>query len=677
MISVQVQTSHDFCEPFKKRRIVEVLVDEAQVKEPEAWKIARSIERKIKRLNPETITTAEIREEVNSQLRNRGMLNEARKHERVGIPTAEIKNLIREHDNSNANVGRNPEAVHKYIADRGMKQYTLMELPSHIAKAHDKGNFHIHDLEYFPSRPLNCLQHDLRCFIRHGLKVDGSGEHTSSAGSAKNIETLVNHAGQVLMASQVFMSGGQSMPFLNVFMAPYIHGLPYERIKQAMQMLIFNLNMSYVSRGGQAVFSSVNMEFDVPKILEEETAWGPSGKAVGTYGDYIDETKLLRHAFTEVLLEGDSMGKPHLFPNSVYVLRKESLQEENYEALRQVHELSAKFSTPYFANVLPKWTGGHSNLMGCRTRLNTNWTGDWDKDTLRTGNLAYVTINLPRLAYKGDVLDGLADILPIAEEVLLIRRQQALKCMREYGLQDFLSQKMGNEKYYRIENATLSFGFVGINEMLKAMGIEDGILSTEGQRTAEGVLQYMNDYAKDLQEETDYRWTILQTPAETTAHRFAELDRRAYPKAVVNGEPGSSYYTNSTHVPVDSGLNIIERIKIEEKFHPLTAGGHIFHAWIGEATPDVDALTSLTSKTIQNTNTGFFAYSSAFSYCFYCNTHMRGLQDKCYNCKNTETVEWYDRITGYVQAVGHKKNASGGWNPGKQNELTDRKRNGI
>jgi anaerobic ribonucleoside-triphosphate reductase len=96
--------------------------------------------------------------------------------------------------------------------------------------------------------------------------------------------------------------------------------------------------------------------------------------------------------------------------------------------------------------------------------------------------------------------------------------------------------------------------------------------------------------------------------------------------------------------------------------------------FLGEARPDVDVLTSLTQKIVQKTNTGFFAYSSAFSYCFYCNTHMRGLQEECFNCRNSETVEWYDRITGYIQAVGRKKNASGGWNAGKQNELADRRR---
>jgi ribonucleoside-triphosphate reductase len=228
-----------------------------------------------------------------------------------------LRETLKTHDKNNANMAKNPETVHKNVADKVMKQLALACLPSELEKAHLKGDLHCHDLEYFPARSINCLQHDLRFFIRNGLKVDGTGEHTSVAGPANNIETLVNHAGQILMASQVNMSGGQSLPLLNVFMAPYAQGLSYERIKQAMQMFIFNLNMSYTSRGGQSVFSSVNVELDVPKFLEDEVAWGPGGKQAGVYGDYSDEARILQKAFTEVLAEGDALGKPHLFPNPI------------------------------------------------------------------------------------------------------------------------------------------------------------------------------------------------------------------------------------------------------------------------------------------------------------------------------------------------------------------------
>ncbi len=115
-------------------------------------------------------------------------------------------------------------------------------------------------------------------------------------------------------------------------------------------------------------------------------------------------------------------------------------------------------------------------------------------------------------------------------------------------------------------------------------------------------------------------------------------------------------------------------IKIEEKYHPKTLGGHIFHAFMGESYSDPDSLMSLTDKIARNSDIGFWAYSSALSFCVRCKTLMKGLQDNCAACGETKEVEWYDRITGYVQQVGRSRSASGGWNPGKMQELLDRKR---
>ena len=142
-------------------------------------------------------------------------------------------------------------------------------------------------------------------------------------------------------------------------------------------MWVFNQNMSYVSRGGQSVFSTVGLEFDIPSWLEDEPAW-VGGKTEGVYGDYLEETQTLMRAFNEVMMEGDGYGKPHLFPNTVYYLRDSSFDYP--DLLEKVHELSSKFSIPYFAKEVNK--GGYHNVMGCRTRLNSNWTNNSDWDTL-------------------------------------------------------------------------------------------------------------------------------------------------------------------------------------------------------------------------------------------------------------------------------------------------------
>ena len=200
------------------------------------------------------------------------------------------------------------------------------------------------------------------------------------------------------------------------------------------------------------------------------------------------------------MLKGDFVGKPHLFPNSIWMIREEMMKDELENDFLEVHNLSSKYSTPYFANCLPSYAGGHSNVMGCRTRLNTTWTGEWDSDTLRTGNLAYVSLNLPRLGYQedGTLYERLDKILGLAEQVLLIRRQHALKCLGDFSLLPFLTQKDGDgNPYYRVENATLSFGIVGMDETLRALGIEDGIVSTEGQREANSILDYINTYVND------------------------------------------------------------------------------------------------------------------------------------------------------------------------------------
>lgn len=676
---LKVRTSRDTIEPFDMSKIANTLIEETGASQETAFEIASDVWKELKKLNVEYLTAPIIREMVNAKLIEYGLEDLRKQYTRLGIPVYNITSLIENGDRSNANMIHNPESIHKYVADEALKQYALLKmLPSHLADAHMSGDIHIHDLEFFAGRPLNCMQHDIRTFIKYGLKVDGTGDHTSVAGAPSHMETLMNHTGEVMLAAQQNMSGGQGMSLWNVFVAPFATGRSYDEIKQCIQMLVYNLNMAYAARGSQVPFTSMALEFGVPKFLEDVTAYGPRGEVVGTYGDFEDETRLIQRAFTETLLAGDEEGKPHLFPNTIYTLRKETLNGDYDEDLRLVHELSAKYGSSYFVNMLPDYRNEMANYMGCRTCLQDTWTGDWDEDCLRTGNLAYVTLNFPRIGYQSkdedQVFEYLDEYMDLAVETLMMRRQQGLKCFQDFGILPFLNQKVEDDTYYRIRNSTLSFGFVGLNEMLLSLfgaGIDDSDANKFGVKC----LEYVNARAKALQEETGLRWSVLQTPAESTAYRFATLDKERFgDKAIVQGEGNANYYTNSSHVPVDTGVSLIDKIKIEEQYHSLTPGGHIFHAFMGESYADPDSLMSLTNKIARNSDIGFWAYSSAMSFCLKCKTLMKGLNNECPSCGEKEDVEWYDRITGYVQQVGRAKSASGGWNPGKRQELLDRKR---
>lgn len=676
---LKVRTSRDTIEPFDMSKIANTLIEETGASQETAFEIASDVWKELKKLNVDYLTAPIIREMVNAKLLEYGFEDLRKQYTRLGIPVYNITSLIENGDRSNANMIHNPESIHKYVADEALKQYALLKiLPSHLADAHMSGDIHIHDLEFFAGRPLNCMQHDIRTFIKYGLKVDGTGDHTSVAGAPSHMETLMNHTGEVMLAAQQNMSGGQGMSLWNVFVAPFATGRSYDEIKQCIQMLVYNLNMAYAARGSQVPFTSMALEFGVPKFLEDVTAYGPKGEVVGTYGDFEDETRLIQKAFTETLLAGDQEGKPHLFPNTIYTLRKETLKGDYDEDLRLVHELSAKYGSSYFVNMLPDYRNEMANYMGCRTCLQDTWTGDWDEDCLRTGNLAYVTLNFPRIGYQSkdedQVFEYLDEYMDLAVETLMMRRQQGLNCFENYGILPFLNQKVEDDTYYRIRNSTLSFGFVGLNEMLLALfgaGIDDPDANKFGVKC----LEYINQRAEALKEETGLRWSVLQTPAESTAYRFTTLDKEKFgDKVIVQGDGNANYYTNSSHVPVDTGVSLIDKIKIEEQYHSLTPGGHIFHAFMGESYADPDSLMSLTNKIARNSDIGFWAYSSAMSFCLKCKTLMKGLNNVCPSCGEKDDVEWYDRITGYVQQVGRAKSSSGGWNPGKRQELLDRKR---
>lgn len=676
---LKVHTSRDTIEPFDLSKIANTLVEETGASQETAFKIASDVWKELKKLNVEYLTAPMIREMVNSKLIEYGLEDIRSNYTRLGIPVYNITSLIENGNRDNANMVHNPETIHKHVADEALKQYALLKmLPPHLADAHMSGDIHIHDLEFFAGRPLNCMQHDIRAFIRYGLKVDGTGDHTSVAGAPNHMETLMNHTGEIMLAAQQNMSGGQAMTLWNVFVAPFARGRTYEEIKQSVQMLVYNLNMAYAARGSQVPFTSMGLEFGVPKFLQDVTAYGPKGQVVGTYGDFEEETRLIQRAFTETLLQGDKDGKPHLFPNTIYTLRKETLNSEYEEDIRLVHELSAKYGSSYFVNMFPKYRGNMANYMGCRTCLQDTWTGDWEQDCLRTGNLAYVTLNFPRIGYQSkdedQVFEYLDEYMDLAVETLMLRREQGLKCLNDYHILPFLDQDVDGEPYYRIDNSTLSFGYVGLNEMLLAL-FGEGIENPDANKFGVKCLEYVNERANQLKDDTGLRWSVIQTPAESTAYRFATLDKKQFgDKAIVQGSADASYYTNSSHVPVDTQGSLIDKIKIEEKYHSLTPGGHIFHAFMGESYSDPDSLMSLTNKIAKKSDIGFWAYSSALSFCLKCKTLMKGLNNICPTCGETEDVEWYDRITGYVQQVGRAKSASGGWNAGKRQELIDRRR---
>ena len=313
----------------------------------------------------------------------------------------------------------------------------------------------------------------------------------------------------------------------------------------------------------------------------------------------------------------------------------------------------------------------------CRTALPMNYRKNYDDDCLNTGNFMYTTINLPLIAYESkdeeEFYKTLDYYCEIVYKTLHHRRAEVEKALYDLHTSDFLLQKdkETGKPLYTLDRATYTIGFCGLNEALLEL-YGHGVLEAhdEGVR----IVQFLNDKKNEFNNRDGWRWSVIGSPAESTSSRFAKINKEKYADAIVQGEKGNYYLTNSSHIPVSDTSDIVEHIKNADTYHPLTLGGNLLHIWLGEVWSDPEALWKLNQK-ILKTNTRFWAYSKVFTYCQECEFTINDNLKKCPICGSEDLVV-YDRITGYYLPVITRRgdDVSQQWNNGKLQEFKDRYR---
>nr|QNO51649.1 hypothetical protein IGDPAKFA_00003 [Methanosarcinales archaeon ANME-1 ERB6] len=385
----KVRTSDGHMLKWDREAIVKQLLRETKLSEEfyagssamdedTAREIAREAEKRIKIMGISQLSGALVREIVNQIL-----LEEYPEQEwknictRVGTPVYDAHLIdIGEgfEAQENANLQDNAETSHKKKADKICKEQYLLLLPPKLADAHLSGDLHIHDLEYFGTRGF-CQDWDLRYFFYYGLMPDGSGTKASVAGPAKKPEVAILHAVKILGSAQTNFAGGQGFFNFLTFIAPYFEGLSYEEIEQLMQMFVYEMTQMQVARGGQLVFSSVQLNPGIPKIWKDKPVVYKGAICNGeqaplrTYGEFEREVRLAFKALMNVMLQGDYWGKPFNFPKPEVAIEPQFLEEdEEFNKRHQdlptygelydlAFELTAKYGTPYFDNKIPEYRG--------------------------------------------------------------------------------------------------------------------------------------------------------------------------------------------------------------------------------------------------------------------------------------------------------------------------------
>lgn len=485
--------------------------------------------------------------------------------------------------------------------------------PKEVGEAHINADLHIHDLDMLNGY---CAGWSLRDLLYEGLNgVPGHIQCTppkhlfAATGQMANfIGTLCNE-----------WSGAQAFSSVDTYLAPYVRidKADYKMVKQAIQQLLFNLNVP-TRWGGQTPFSNFSFDFVCPKDLKDQNPI-VGGKPVDfTYSDLQKEMDMINKAFIEVITEGDGSGQPFTFPIPTYSITKDFPWDS--EIADMLFEAAAKYGMPNFLNyVKSDLDPTDIRAMCCRLHLDLRELrkrgGGLFGSADKTGSIGNVTINCARLGYvyKGDkesLLKQLDHLMDLAKISLELKREFVAHHL-ETGLYPFTKRYLGTFK-----NHFSTMGVNGMNEMIRNFSNDqEDITTDEGQQLAEEVLEFMRNKMVHIQEETGHLYNLEATPGEGTCYRFAKEDKKRYPNILQAGYLDCPYYTNSSQISVGHTDDPFEELTLQDKLQTMYTGGTALHLFMNERISSSDTAKKLIRTVVENFRSPYITITPTFSVC--------------------------------------------------------------
>ncbi len=443
---------------------------------------------------------------------------------------------------------------------------------------------------------------------------------------------------------------------------------------QAMEAFLHNMNLINSRAGAQVPFSSINYGTDV----------SPEGRLVMT-------------CLLKATEAGIGEGKTAIFPVQIFKV-KEGVNynpgDPNYDLFQLAMKVSAKRLFPNFAFLdapfnLQYYKPGHPDTecayMGCRTRVIGNTYDPEHEIVTGRGNLSFTSINLPRLAIKaaGNVdaffesLDKMMDL--VIEQLLERFKIQSEKLARNYPFLMGQGVWLGSDKLKPndsvgevLKQGTLSVGFIGLAETLKALIGKHHGESQEAQNLGLEIIGFMRNRVDEAAQSTGLNFSLIGTPAEGLSGRFVKIDRKLYGE--IPGVTDREYYTNAFHVPVYYEISAFDKIRREAPYHALTNGGHITYIELdGDPCENLDAFEQVI-RCMKESGIGYGSVNHPVDRDPVCGfTGIIG--EECPQCHRKETpdasFERIRRITGYLVGTLDR------FNDAKRAEVEDRVKHSV
>jgi anaerobic ribonucleoside-triphosphate reductase len=438
---------------------------------------------------------------------------------------------------------------------------------------------------------------------------------------------------------------------------------------QAMEAFVHNLNTMHSRAGAQIPFSSINYGTDI----------SPEGRLV------VKNLLLATEA-------GLGNGETPIFPIHIFKV-KEGVNynpgDPNYDLFQLACRVSAKRLFPNFSFIdapfnMQYYKPGQPETeiayMGCRTRVIGNVYDPSREITNGRGNLSFTSINLPRIGLTSNKdinsfykeLDS--KIYLVIDQLLERFEIQARKKVKNFpflmGQGIWLdSDQLGPEDEIRevLKHGSLSVGFIGLAECLKALTGKHHGESEDSQKLGLDIVRHMRKRMDEASQKYGLNFTLLATPAEGLSGRFIKMDRDVFGK--IDGITDKEYYTNSFHIPVSYDIGVFNKIRLEAPYHEYANAGHITYVELdGDPTQNLEAFEKVI-RCMKEAGVGYGAINHPVDRDPICG-YTGIIGNECPKCGRKDSEDsGFDRIrriTGYLVGTLDR------FNDAKKAEVNDR-----
>ncbi len=561
-----IRTSHFTLEEFDHNKIAKSLIKEANVPTDLAQKTAKEAEKRLRKAKTKYITAPLVREIVNTILVEKGHENYRHKLTRLGMPVQEVTDLL--------NSKKTSKDSNIILSDAGKKvfeEYTLLNIfPRDIADAHLSGAIHIENLGTWILKPSEVI-HDIKYFYECGIKLPTTVD--ISIYPPKDLDSALTVTLNVLLQCKNEVTSTQILESLNVFLSPFVKIEDKKRIKNSLRRFLINIS--------QNVDTTISLDLLIPEILTNINTIEMDEKRSRKYGSLIKESQLLALLILEIISEEDII-QPLLNPKMIVRISEKAFKDKNsLKILEKAHHVAYERGNIFFENTSvgkTKWKVFSSSGV----KFSTDLSGDWETDTLRTGCLGSVVLNLPRIVHesendKNKFFDILKERLELSARALRIK-YNTLKQIGKTSL-PFINQKTKGDTYFRFEQCARIIKFAGFMEAVENFTGKKS--DDEKSRIfANEIVQNTIKFKRKLGRKYGKRLFSVFLPSREASKRLARLEVERFGVAKVKflGTRYNPYFSTSKRIELQSNPSNISAASIqnEKELIKLNYGGCLY-----------------------------------------------------------------------------------------------------